>query len=301
MDTEELLRNIITLPITCGNLADEMLTGNFRSVFKGQGMEFDEARHYEPGDDIRSIDWNASARFGTPYVKMYREERELSIIILLDVSPSMQRRNLIKQQMSPYEQALIATALIAFSAERSGQRAGAVFFDKDVEKVFPVRRGRRNIISLIMAAMKYQQRIDPYRDKNGSNIAAAISSAQRLLKKRSLVVIISDFFSINWENEMENLCRKHDVIAVRICDSGELPYHGLLTIQDPETGIRIEAPAGRESFRESWSVWHNERAAHWVNQCRISGASFLDLSVNEDAHAALLKFFGRQAMNREGK
>ncbi|MDR0302297.1 MAG: DUF58 domain-containing protein [Treponema sp.] len=310
METSELLRNITTLPIISSGLAEEMLAGNFRSVFKGQGMEFDEARHYEPGDDIRSIDWNASARFGTPFVKMYREERELTILTLLDISPSMHRgaargaayANYVREEsggkilhgrsISPYEQGLICAALIAFSAEHTDQQAGAFFFDSKIEKVFPPHKGRRHIMALIMAALRYQNKIPPRKDKHGSNIAAALAGAQRLLKKRSLVVVISDFFSINWEQEMAALCRKHDVIALRIVDPPDLPWQGLITLEDPETGVRIEAPAGTESFRESWSGWHKERSGHWENLCRRSGASFLELTTEADAPSSLLRFFG---------
>ena len=292
METGELLRNITTLPLISRGLAEEMLAGNFSSVFKGQGMEFDEARHYEAGDDIRSIDWNASARFGTPFVKMFREERELTILILMDISPSMHRGYIAHQSLSPYEQGLISAAAIAFSAEHTGQQVGAFFFDRDIERVFPPRKGRRHIMALTMAALQYQKNVSPHRDKHGSNIASALAGAQQLLKRRSLVVLISDFYSINWEQEMGNLCRKHDVIALRICDPPELQYPGLITLEDPETGVRIEAPARLDSFRESWSDWHKERSAHWVSQCRRSGASFLELSTAADAPASLLKFFG---------
>ena len=305
MDAGELLRTITTLPIIAGGLAEEMLAGNFSSIFKGQGMEFDEARHYEVGDDIRSIDWNASARFGTPFVKMFREERELTIMILLDISPSMHRGNIARQGLSPYEQALICAALIAFSAEHTGQQAGAFLFDRDVERVFPPRKGRRHIMSLIMAALQYQNEAAPHTRRakgglHGSNIASALVGAQRLLKKRSLVVLISDFFSINWEQEMGNLCRKHDCIALRICDPPDLPYPGLITMEDPETGVRIEAPAGLESFRESWSQRHNERSTHWAGQCRRSGAAFLELSTTADAPASLLRFFGSRSRSQSG-
>jgi len=291
MERSELLRVITTLPIISRGLAEEMLAGNFSSVFKGQGMEFDEARHYEAGDDIRSIDWNASARFGTPFVKLFREERELTILVLIDISPSM-HRGYLKEGLSPYEQALICAALIAFSAEYTGQQAGAFFFDRDIEKVFPPRKGRRHIMSLVTTALQYQDSVAARRDSRGSDIASALKGAQRLLKKRSLVVVISDFFSINWEQELGNLCKKHDVIAIRICDPPELPYPGLVTLEDPETGVRIEAPAGLDSFKESWLQWHDERSAQWETQCRRSGASFLELSTDEDAPALLLKFFG---------
>ena len=297
METSELLQKIINLPMISSSLAEEMLSGNFSSIFKGQGMEFDEARHYQPGDDIRSIDWNASARFGYPFVKMYREERELTILLLIDISPSMHRRSITGDKhnnpcMSPYEQALLAASIIAFSAEHTGQQVGAFFFDKDIEKVIPPRKGRRHIMSLVMAALQYQNNTITRKAQYGSNISSALSGAKRLLKKRSLVVVISDFFSINWEYEMGTLCRKHDCLALRICGSQEVPYPGLITMEDPETGVRIEAPAGLSSFKDSWDFWHNERTSLWESQCKKCAAAFLDLSAEEDAPTALIKFFG---------
>jgi uncharacterized protein (DUF58 family) len=301
METGELLRKIINLPMLSSGLADEMLAGNFRSIFKGQGIEFDEARHYEPGDDIRSIDWNASARFGNPFVKMYREERELTILILLDVSPSMHRGNIARQGLNPFEQALISTALIAFSAEHTGQQVGAIFFDRDIEKVFSPCKGRKSLMALIMTALQYQNNVSTRRSQYGSDIASALTGAQKLLKKRSLVVLISDFYSINWEQEMGNICRKHDCIALRINDSKELPFKGLITLEDPETGVRIEAPAGLDSFKESWSHWQKERSIHCESQCKKNGAFFLELSTEADAPSALKKFFGRQSQFRYRK
>jgi uncharacterized protein (DUF58 family) len=234
---------------------------------------------------------------------MYREERELTVFILMDISPSMHRMNISRQgrpgsqSYSPYEQGLISAALIAFAAEHTGQQTGAVFFDKDTEKVFPPRKGRRHIMAFIMAAIQHQNNVSPRKDRYGSNIASALQTAQRLLKRRSLVVLISDFFSINWEKDIENLCRKHDVITLRICDPPGLPYPGLITMEDPETGVRIEAPAGMPSFREAWTQWHSERSALWENQCRRSGAAFLELTTEEDAPSSLLKFFGRYSAN----
>ena len=311
METSELFRNIINLPIISSGLAEEMLSGNFRSVFKGQGMEFDEARHYQPGDDIRSIDWNASARFGHPFVKMYREERELTILLLIDVSPSMHRGNIArhelntgkgaKQFLSPYEQALISAAMIAFSAEHTGQQAGALFFDMNIEKLFTPRKGRKSLMALVMAALQYQNNAAPRRSQYGSDIASALSGAQRLLKKRSLVILISDFYSVKWENEMGNLCKKHDVIALKINGPRELPFPGLVTLEDPETGIRIEAPSGLDSFKGSWREWHTERSTRWESQCKKCGASYLEISTEDDAPSSLLKFFGHHSQQRYRK
>jgi len=149
-----------------------------------------------------------------------------------------------------------------------------------------------------MTALQYQNNIQPRRDQYGSDIAAALTGAQRLLKKRSLVVLISDFYSINWEAEMDNLCRKHDVIAIKVSDPDELPFKGLVTLEDPETGVRIEAPAGLDSFKDSWTSWLEERTIRWETQCKKSGAAFLKLSTTADAPSVLMKFFGSRSMNR---
>ena len=310
METNDLLHRIINLPIISTSLANEMLSGSFKSIFKGQGMEFDEARHYQAGDDIRTIDWNASARFGHPFVKKYREERELTILLLIDVSPSMFKSDISfhginKQILSPYEQALISASLIAFSAEHTDQQVGAFFFDKGIEKVFPPRKGRKHIMSLIMEALQFQNSVKTEGFQNtssepavGSNIASALTGAQRLLKKRSLVIVISDFFSINWEEEMGTLCRKHDCMALRIISPREIPYPGLITLEDPETGTRIEAPAGLDLFKESWDTWHDERTSLWEAQCKKCAAVYMDLSTEEDAPSALIKFFNSRSIGQ---
>ena len=312
MDTHELLEKICTLPIVANNLAEEILAGNFSSIFKGQGMEFDEVRHYQPGDDIRSIDWNASARFGSPYVKMYREERDLTILLLLDTSASMHRTGWMpgaahSSDLSPYEQGLISSALMAFSAERNDQRVGALLFDNDIERIFPPRKGRHNIMALIGGALQYQNVMRPAgRGKKmrleGSNLAEALRGADRLLKRRSLAVVVSDFFSSNWEDEMKNLCRKHDVFALRISTPLDLnmPDKGLFTMEDPETEVRISAPMGFPSFRDAWSHWHRERAETWAGICHRCGAAHLDLSTSEDAAAVLYRFFSSGPSLRSG-
>jgi uncharacterized protein (DUF58 family) len=277
------------------------LAGDFSSVFRGQGIEFDEVRRYERGDDIRSIDWNSSARFGTPFVKMYREDRELTVLIVLDCSASM--RGAGGSPKSRYEQGILAAAIIAFSAERTGQRTGALFFDRDIFRIFPPKKGRRHTMAILGGALS----LTPGRDGtepwmpagdtvpgNGSNLEAALAGAGRLLKKRSLVVLISDFFCINWEQGLGDLCRKHDVIAVRIGDplDTDLPGAGLVPMEDPETGYAIHAPTGSGAFRAAWEDWHVDRAILWENICRRAGAARLTLSTRDDPSAALFRFFG---------
>jgi uncharacterized protein (DUF58 family) len=285
MDRHELLARITTFPLIAGTLAADLLSGDYRSIFKGQGIEFDEVRHYERGDDVRSIDWNVSARFGTPYVKMYREEREMTVSIILDGSASMHSSG--GTGLTRYEQGLFAAALIAFSAERAGQRTSAIFFDKEIRRIFPPRKGRSHTMALISAALENRPK------EKGSGLGLALTGAERLLKRRSLIVVISDFLCIDWEHEMGNIARKHDVIALRITSplDKEIPGGGLLTLVDPETGSRFRASSSFSGFRRDWADWHEERQRLWESICRRSGAARLEMSAADDAAAVLMNFF----------
>ncbi|MDR0597240.1 MAG: DUF58 domain-containing protein [Treponema sp.] len=294
MDRRELLRRIATFPLVARGLAEDLLSGDFRSVFKGQGIEFDEARRYEPGDDVRSIDWNVSARFGAAYVKMYREERELTVCLVADISASMFAAGASdgdfpsSARMRRRDQAILAAALVAFSAERAGQRIGAVCFDREIRRVFRPRKGRSHAMSVIGALLSAGE------GGKGSDLALALKGTGRLLKRRSLVVILSDFLSINWEQELGHLCSRHDVIVIGITDplDRDMPNLGLLAMEDPETGAALHAPTGFPSFRSAWADWHNDRTKLWKALCRRCGAAYLELSTAEDAPAALTRFFG---------
>jgi uncharacterized protein (DUF58 family) len=285
VDYRELMSKITALPLVARGLAEDLLAGDFASIFKGQGIEADEVRRYERGDDVRSIDWNVSARFGTPYVKMYREERDLTVFLVLDTSASMKSS---AAPLTPFEQGVLAAALLAFSAEQAGQRVGAVFFDREITRIFPPRKGRFQVMTILTGALRVGA------GGRESCLGAALLGAGRLLKRRSLVAVISDFLAVNWEEELGALCRKHDVIAIRIGSppDEEMPSLGLVTLEDPETGSVLYGPAGFASFRSAWAEWHRERALFWRGLCRRSGAAFLDLSTADDVPAALIRFFG---------
>jgi uncharacterized protein (DUF58 family) len=293
MDRRELLRRVTAFPLSAGSFSEELLAGGFRSVFKGQGIEFDEARHYQIGDDARFIDWNASARFGEPYVKMYREEREFSVFLILDASPSMRASFLPGKAggMNPYEQGIFAAALIAFSAEKAGLRAGALFFDRDITRVFPPRKGRPHIMRILSAA--FEGGI-PSEGGPQSNLRGALLGTGRFLKRRSLVVLLSDFFASAWEQEFEDLAARHDLTAVGLGNSpeGDFPNLGLVPLEDPETGIRLYGPSGFASFRRGWSRWNQERREHLEALCRRAGAGWVFPSSPEEIPSALGRFFG---------
>ncbi|MCL2129299.1 MAG: DUF58 domain-containing protein [Treponema sp.] len=284
MDREELLAKITTFPLLARGLAEDLLSGDYRAVFRGQGMEFDEVRRYERGDDVRSIDWNVSARFGTPYVKMYREEREMTVCIIMDNSSSMHTSN-------RFTQAVLTAALIAFSAEHAGQRLSMIFFDREISKIIPPGKGRSHTMTVISSA------IEAAPLEKGSGLGKAIIGAGRLLKRRSLVIIVSDFLCINWEQEIGDLSRRHDVICIRISCSldSEMPEGGLLSLLDPETGHKQNIPVSFPSFKKAWASWHNERKQLWEAICRRQGAAFLEISSADDAPSVLKHFFkGRQ-------
>jgi uncharacterized protein (DUF58 family) len=295
VDRRELLRRIATFPLVARGLAEDLLSGDFRSVFKGQGIEFDEVRRYEPGDDVRSIDWNVSARFGAAYVKMYREERELTVCLVVDASASMFAAVAAEGDLSSpgtrmrrWDQAILAAALVALSAERAGQRIGAVCFDREIRRVFRPRKGRSHVMSVIGALLSTGE------GGKGSDLALALEGTGRLLKRRSLVVILSDFLSIGWEQELGHLCAGHDVIVIGITDplDREMPNLGLIALGDSETGATLHAPTGFSSFRSAWADWHSDRTKLWKALCRRCGAAYLELSTAEDAPAALTRFFG---------
>jgi len=292
MDRHELLTRITTFPLMARGLAEDLLSGDYRAVFRGQGIEFDEVRRYERGDDVRSIDWNVSARFGTPYVKMYREEREMTVCLILDTSASMHTTGgnftgSPGNDVNRYEQAVLAAALIAFSAEVAGQRLSTIFFDREISKIIPPRKGRSHTMAIISAALEARPL------HKGSGLGRALVGAGRLLKRRSLVIIISDFICVNWEQEIGDLSRRHDVISVRISGplDREMPKSGLLTLEDPETGLKLKCPSSFHVFRNAWTSWHEERARLWEAICRRSGAAYLELSTADDAPTALKHFF----------
>jgi uncharacterized protein (DUF58 family) len=289
MERSELLRKINTFPLITAALAEDLLSGDFRSVFRGEGIEFEEVRRYEQGDDVRAIDRNVSARFGKPYVKLYREERELTVYIVLDCSASMFAGGAAdpKKAMTRYDQAILTAALLGFSAEQAGQRFGAVFFDSAPRQIFRPRKGRSHTMAVISAALQTKPL------QRGSGLGAAIVGAGRLLKRRSLVVLISDFLCTGWERELGQLSLKHDFIAIRITDPLDfaMPNVGLVDIEDPETGKLISVGTGFAAFRTAWQQHALERTALWTSLCRKRGAAHLELSTTQDAVSALRGFF----------
>lgn len=287
MNRTELLEKISTFSLSAVSLAEDLVSGDFRSIFRGQGIEFEEVRTYQVGDDIRTIDWNVSARFAHPYVKLYREERELAVFIILDVSASMKAGGQIRR----YDQALLGASLIAFSAEKAGQRFGGLFFNRQVSRVLMPRKGRSAVMAWVLEALR--QEPDDSDVSRGSALGEAMEAASRLLKKRSLVIIVSDFLALGWEQPLAHLSHHHDVAAIRITDPVEkkMPRSGLVTFQDPETAEVLYAPTSFKSFQTAWQAWNRDRSSVWDSICTKYRVHHTELATTDKAATELARFF----------
>ena len=229
IDTKELMKHVRRIKVVTAKLVDEHLSGEYHSVFKGRGMEFDEVREYVPGDDIRSIDWNVTARMGHPYVKRFCEERELTIVFLVDISGSMIFGSGLR---SKAEVAAELTSLLALSAIKNQDKVGMILFSDRIERYIPPRKGRTAAMRLVREVLAAEE------TRRETNLGAALQFLNKVQKRRAVVFLISDFLATGYEKELRVMARRHDLIACPISDPREqsLPNIGLLEVVNPETG-----------------------------------------------------------------
>jgi uncharacterized protein (DUF58 family) len=282
MNTEELVDRIKRLRLASRRLLDTMLSGEYRSVFRGQGIEFNDVREYVLGDDARTIDWNVTSRFGSPYVKTFSEERELTLFLLLDVSRSMYSGS---GEIGKRDYAAMLFALCAFAAEFNNDRVGAAFFSQGIDKWVSPRTGSRHTMALIHDAVGFPC------TTRASNLDVPLRAAAESLKRRGLFVIISDFKTDGYWSELSVLARKHDVIAVRIWspDDRTLPTRPLLRLEDPETGAILFMKG--KSAGEAYARRFDEECAAWKHECYRRGVSPLVTSTTEDPATVLIRHF----------
>jgi len=252
METRELLKKVRLVEIKTRGVVNQIFSGEYHSVFKGRGMEFSEVREYQFGDDIRSIDWNVSARFGHPFVKIFEEERELTVMLVVDLSRSGEFGS---GQYLKNEIATEICAVLSFSAIKNNDKVGLILFTDRIEKFVPPRKGRAHILRIIRELISFQQ------TGSGTSIRAALEYFHHVNKKRSIAFIISDFVDDGYEGILRIISRKHDVIAVEISDprEGELPDAGLVVLKDAETGQERWVDTGSAKTRELFK-------RHWMNR-----------------------------------
>lgn len=261
-NNDSLLKKASYLRIIAKDLADVMKAGNFSSLYKGQGVEFAGVRDYIRGDDVRNIDWNVTARMGHPYIKIFDEERELQIFIIVDSSASMQQEN--SNEKNKYSVAAEAAALITMAAEINACPIGAVFFDGEIQFSCKPQSDKENTMKILNHLDKL-----PEVQNNGSALGSAINGAGKLLKTRSLVFILSDFRTSDWEKPLISLAHKNNVIALRLQDSyqEELPEIGTVIFEDIESNLKMELPTSSEQFKKAWKNYNTQHKERWEDFC----------------------------------
>ncbi len=280
----EILKKVRRIEITTRKQANEMFAGQYHSIFKGRGMEFSEVREYQPGDDIRTIDWNVTARYGFPYVKKFREERELSVILCVDLSSSGIFGTVDRPKN---ELAAEVGAVLAFSAVRNNDKVGLLIFTNTVEKFIPPKKGRSHVLRIIREILYYRP------EGKGTNITVALEQLNSALTRRSVIFLISDFIDGGYEKPMGIIARKHDLIAVRIADPRELKLSdiGIAVFQDAETGEFVEVDTSNPDIRRQFEITAAKRRSEAVEIFKKKNVDFIDLFTGKDYSEPLVKFF----------
>ncbi|MBN1567477.1 MAG: DUF58 domain-containing protein [Acidobacteria bacterium] len=285
---KEIVHKIRRIQITTNRLVNESLAGEYHSVFKGRGMEFDEVREYQHGDDVRTIDWNVTSRAGRPFVKRYVEERELTVMLLIDMSASGIFGSVDKMKS---EIAAEISALLAFSAIKNNDRVGAILFTDCIEKFIPPRRGSTHVLRVIREVLFHKP------EHRGTRIQTALEHLNLVVHKRSVVFLISDLLDQGFEQPLKAANRRHDVVIIQIMDprEKELPNVGILEIQDAETGEIVQLdtalPLVREIFRENW-IRNQSRLSKLFESHRMD---HLTIETGKPYDVPLIRFFEERA------
>lgn len=281
--TKEILKTVKKLEIKTKKLVDGLLQGAYHSIFKGRGIEFSEVRPYEPGDDIRSIDWNVTARQNLPFVKEFIEERDLTIYIIFDISKSNEFGNIKEKKDTAFE--LIAS--IMFAALRNNDKVGLCLFTEELEKFISAKKGKRHILKLIREMIYYEPK------KNGTEIKKSLSKISTILKKRSTIFIVSDFIGDDFSKPLKILKTKHDVILVNLLDPREMdiPDVGYIELEDEETGEQILVDTSDENFRKEFKKLAKNQLNAISRLSKKTKVDLIQLSNEEPFEAPLRKFF----------
>jgi uncharacterized protein (DUF58 family) len=287
MEPAELLKKVRKIEIRTRALSRQIFSGQYHSAFKGRGMAFSEVCEYQYGDDIRNIDWNVTARFNHPYIKIFEEERELTVMLIIDVSGSTQFGT--KQQFKSDLITEIA-AVLSFSAIQNNDKVGVIFFSNQVEKFIPPQKGRSHILRIIRELVNCKSQ------QVQTNMPEALRYLTNAIKKRCTAFIISDFVNCDCEQALKIAANKHDVVALQIMDKGDsqLPCLGLVQIQDPETGKTIIADTSSSSVQKEYALWWREQQKKNTEIFKKSGVDVAQLYTDTDYVKALSELFHRR-------
>ncbi|MEN9331223.1 MAG: hypothetical protein RLZZ94_313 [Bacteroidota bacterium] len=284
MDSAELLKRVRKIEIKTKGLSSQIFSGEYHSAFKGRGMAFSEVREYVEGDDVRNIDWNVTARFGNPYVKVFEEERELTVMLLVDVSESgmfgstaMLKRELITE----------LTATIAFSAIQNNDKAGVIFFSDKIEKYIPPKKGKSHILRIIRELINFKP------ESKGTDISLALKYLNNMIKKRCIAFVISDFMDSGFDDAIKVASKKHDLAALRIVDprEEEMPDVGLVRFKDAETGFVSVMDTSDSNVRNNYRLYFQQSARLTSELLNKSGVDHVAIRTDQSYVKPLMNLF----------
>ena len=284
MLSEAVFKKIQRFHFTTKRLANDLFAGQYESAFKGRGMEFAEVREYQIGDDIRTIDWNVSARFGRPFVKVFHEERELTVILILDLSGSH-----LFGTKGKFKRELLAevAGMLAFLAIRTNDKVGAILFSSKVEKYIPPKKGASHVWRLIKEVFTYEPR------DLSTNIDAVLTYLNRVAKRHSILFLISDCMDTGFEKSLRLTAKKHDLTVIQVTDPAEevLPEVGLIAMKDPETGETALINSGSRRLRARWRAYRKEQRDDLTDLFRRAGIDHVELVTNGPVVEPLTRLF----------
>jgi uncharacterized protein (DUF58 family) len=291
METTDLLKKVRKIEIKTRGLSRNIFAGEYHSAFKGRGMAFSEVREYQFGDDIRNIDWNVTARYSHPYVKIFEEERELTVMLLIDVSGSREFGSFEKFKKNIITE---ISAILAFSAIQNNDKIGVIFFSNTVEKFIPPKKGKSHILRIIRELIEFEPQ------ERGTNITDTLRYLTNAIKKRCTTFVISDFMDDNKDLEMALSIanNKHDVVALKIFDDREkeLPPIGLIKLKDAETGKYVVVDSSSYKTRKLYADWWNKHVAGLDTMFKKCGVDYTMVNTNEDYVRSLMNLFKKRAL-----
>jgi uncharacterized protein (DUF58 family) len=287
METSEILKKVRKIEIKTRGLSRQIFSGQYHSAFKGKGMAFSEVREYQYGDDIRNIDWNVTARFNHPFIKIFEEERELTVMLLIDVSGSNTFGTLSKLKE---EQMTEIAAVLAFSAINNNDKVGVIFFSDKIEKFIPPKKGSTHILRII------RELIDFKAESHRTDLSVALQYLTNAIKKRCTVFVISDFMDHGFETAIRIAGNKHDLVALRIYDhrETELVNVGMVKMSDNETGEQVWVDTARKSIRDAYREWWLKSDKQVTTLFNKTGTDFTNIATNQDYVTPLIKLFKKR-------
>jgi uncharacterized protein (DUF58 family) len=287
MTPDEVMREVRRLEITTRHLVRDIVAGEYSSAFRGRGVEFSEVREYQPGDDVRTIDWNVTARLGAAYVKRYLEERELTVLFVVDASASSRFGTRLRTK---HALAVEVCAVLSLAAARNNDRIGAVLVTDRVERFVPPRRGRRHALRVISDLLSFVP------EGNGTDLAGALRFIQPILRRHAVIFLVSDFLATGYLPDLERLAGHHDLIALQLYDprERELPDLGLVSLYEPESGAWSWVDTGREEARDRFRRRGTEFDRQLQQDVRQRGAELIRLETGQSYAEPLLAFFRRR-------